>query len=122
MEKVEDPLLWWSKHEGQFSTFSKLAKVILSILGNEIEIEIVLSIASIFTRLWCYHHGSKNLDLLLLLIKNWPNDPIIGFEAKGGPLKGVDEFGDIEEEILNSLDTEVEGYVEECVRNWDIFP
>jgi hypothetical protein len=79
--------------------------VILSILGNQIEIEIVFSITSILTCLWYYHCGSKNLYLLVLLIKNWPNDPIIGFEAKGGALKGVDEFGDIEEEILDFLDT-----------------
>jgi hypothetical protein len=90
------------------------------------EIEIVFLIASIFTCLWCYHRGSKNLDLLVLLIKNWLNESIIGFEAKGRPLKSVDEFGDTKEEILDLLDTEfvneVEGYVEECVHNWDIFP
>jgi hypothetical protein len=47
----------------------------------------------------------KEPNLLVLLIKNWHNDPTIGFEAKGGPLKGVDEFGDPEEEILTLLDT-----------------
>ncbi len=100
--------------------------MILGIPGSQIEIEIVFSIGDILTCVWCYHHGSKNLDLLVLLIKNWPNDPIIGFEAKGGSLKGVDAFGDTEEEILDLLYTEflneVEGYVEECVHNWDIFP
>ncbi len=60
----------------------------------------------------------KNLDLLILLIKNWPNDPTIGFEVKKGP-QDVDEFGEVEEEILNLLDVkfldEVEDHVEECV-------
>jgi hypothetical protein len=42
---------------------------------------------------------------LVLLIKDWPNDSIVGFEAKGGSLEGVDEFGDAKEEILNLLDT-----------------
>jgi len=106
LEEVEDRLLWWSKHEGQFSTFSELAKVIPGLL--------------------CYHCGSKNPNLLVLLIKNWPNDPTIGFEAQGEPLKGVDEFGDAEEEILDLLDienfNEVEGYVEDYVHNWDILP
>ncbi len=44
----------------------------------------------------------------------------------GGPLKDVDEFGEATEEILNLIDVEfpneVEGYVEECVQNWDMFP
>jgi hypothetical protein len=38
----------------------------------------------------------------------------------------VDEFGEAEEKILNLLDVkflnEVEGYLEECVQNWDMFP
>jgi hypothetical protein len=63
---------------------------------------------------------------LVLLIKNWLDDPIIGFEAMGGPLKDVDEFGEPEEKILNLIDVkfpnEVEGYVEKCVQNWDMFP
>jgi hypothetical protein len=63
---------------------------------------------------------------LVLLIKNWLDGPIIGFEAMGEPLKDVDEFGEVEENILNLIDVEfpneVEGYVEECVQNWDMFP
>ncbi len=38
--------------------------------------------------------GPRNLNILVLLIKNWPNDPIIGFETMGGPLKDEDEFGE----------------------------
>ncbi len=44
----------------------------------------------------------------------------------GGSLKDVDEFGEAEEEVLNLIDAkfpnEVEGYVEECVKKWDMFP
>ncbi len=47
----------------------------------------------------------KNLDLLVLLIKNWNDDPTIGFEAKKGS-QDVNEFGEVEEEILNLLDAE----------------
>ncbi len=58
------------------------------------------------------------MDLLILLIKNWPNDPTIGFEIKRG-LQDVDEFGEVEEEILDLLDVkffyEVEDHVKECV-------
>jgi hypothetical protein len=63
---------------------------------------------------------------LVLLVKNWHDDPIIGFEVMGGPLKDVDKFGEVEKEVLDSIDdkfpNEVEGYVEECVQNWDMFP
>jgi hypothetical protein len=45
------------------------------------------------------------LDLLVFLIKNWLDDPIIGFEVKKGP-QGVDEFGEAKEEILGLLDVE----------------
>ncbi len=121
---VEDPFLWWSKHEGQFSTIVRLAKTILGIIGSQIERERVLSIAGILTCLCRF--GSKNLDLLVLLIKNWLDDPVVGFEAEGGSLKGMDEFGEAKEEILDLLDAifpnEVEGYVEKCVWIWDMFP
>jgi hypothetical protein len=57
----------------------------------------------------------KNLDLLVFLIKNWPNDPTIGSKAKKGS-QHVDEFGEAKEEILDLLDAkfldEVEDHVE----------
>jgi len=52
----------------------------------------------ILTSLCCCIFGLKNLDLLVLLIKNWLNDPTMGFEVKKGP-QDVDEFGKAEEEI-----------------------
>jgi len=63
-----------------------------------------------------FHHcclGPKNLDLLVLLIKNWPNDPTIGFEAKGRLLKNVDEFGEVDENILDLLDAKFPNEVED---------
>jgi len=106
LEEVENPFLWWSKHEGQFSTIVKLAKTILGIPGSQIEIERVLSIVGILTSLSCCCFCSKNLDLLVLLIKNWLDDPIVGFEVKRGSLEGMDEFGEAKEEILDLLDAE----------------
>jgi hypothetical protein len=37
LEEAKDPLLWWSKHEGVFSIAAKLAKMIIGILGSQIE-------------------------------------------------------------------------------------
>ncbi len=118
LAEAEDLFLWWSKHEKQFPTFAYLARAIISILGRQIIIERVFSIAGIFTSLHHCKFGLKNLDLLVLLIKNWHDDPTIGFEAKKG-LQNVDEFREAEEEILDVLDVEfpdeVEDHVEECV-------
>jgi hypothetical protein len=50
LEEVED-LLWWSKHEGQFSIVAKLVKAILSIPSSEIKIERVFLVACIFISL-----------------------------------------------------------------------
>jgi hypothetical protein len=46
-EEVEDPLLWWSKHEGQFPTNVVLARAILGKPSSHIETKKVFSIASI---------------------------------------------------------------------------
>jgi hypothetical protein len=67
----------------------------------------------------------KNLDLLILLIKNWPNNPCANVE--GDRLQGVDGFGEVEENLLDVLDidfpNEVGGYVEEDnVQNWELYP
>ncbi len=68
--------------------------------------------------------GLKNLDLLVLLIKNWHDDPTIGFQAKSGP-QDVDKFGKAKEETLDLLDVEfsneVEDHVEDCVQNWNMY-
>jgi hypothetical protein len=63
--EVEDRLLWWSKHEGQFPTIAYLARAILGIPYSQIETKRVFFIAGILT---CLHHcilGLKNLDLLV---------------------------------------------------------
>jgi hypothetical protein len=65
--------------------------------------------------------GAKNLDLLVLLIKNWPNYLTSGFEEK----IGVVDLGGFDE-VLYVIDFEfpheVDGHVEECIKNWDIYP
>jgi hypothetical protein len=123
LEKVEGFLLWWSKHKRQFSTIAYLARTILGIPSSHIEIERIYFIASILINLRNCHLDLKNLDLL---IKNWLDDPIVGFDAKGGPPKDVDDFGETHEMILDLQDAnffdEVDGCVEECVQNWNMFP
>jgi hypothetical protein len=44
----------------------------------------------------------KNLDLLVLIIKNWLDDPTIVVEDKEGP-KDVDRFGEGTRRIYSRL-------------------
>ncbi len=68
--------------------------------------------------IWC-----EGFDLLVLLIKNWLDEPIVGVEDKWGS-KYVDGFGQVEEEILDVMDIEcfdeVEDHVKDCTQNRDI--
>ncbi len=76
------------------------------------------SIVRILTSLcWCCL-GAKNLYLLILLIKNWPDDPCVGLED-------VERFEELEEGLLNVLAFEfpkaIECYIEECQNDWETF-
>ncbi len=60
--------------------------------------EIIFSITRIFIGFCQLQLGAKNLDLLVLLIKNWHYVPIVGFEDNRRP-KYVDGFGEAKEDI-----------------------
>lgn len=45
----------------------------------------------------------KNLDLLVLIIKNWLDDPTIVVEDKEGPKEDVDRFGERTRRIYSRL-------------------
>ncbi len=82
----------------------------------------MISIARILTSFHQCPIGSKSLDLLVLLIKNWLNDLIANAHDK----RYMDEFGEIEGNILDVMHVEfleeVDDHVEECVQNWDMYP
>ncbi len=118
LEEAEGPLIWWSQHEFFFPIVTYLARTILGIPRNRIETKRVFSIIRILTSLrWCWL-GAKNLDLLVLLIKNWLNDPTIRFYDKTS-LANLDVFGEVEEDILDVIDFEfpnkVDDHLEECI-------
>jgi hypothetical protein len=60
--------------------------------------EVIFSITRIFIGFCQLQLGAKNLDLLILLIKNWHDALIVGIEDKRG-LKYVDGFGEAKEDI-----------------------
>ncbi len=91
----------------------------LGILGSQIEVEKVFSIARILTSLhWC-RLGAKNLDLLVLLIKIGQTTPLLDFDDKTS-LANLDVFGEVDEDILDVIDFEFLDQVddiEECIRD-----
>jgi hypothetical protein len=55
VKDIKCPLEWWGKHESLFATITFLAHQILAIVGFQIEIENIFSLARIFTNLRkCY--------------------------------------------------------------------
>ncbi len=55
------PFEWWGKHEAMFSIIGFLAHQIFRIIGSQIEIERIFSLANILTNLMRYCLQSKNL-------------------------------------------------------------
>ncbi len=56
-----------------------LAKQILGISGFQIETKRVFSLASVLTTLWHNHLQMENLDQIIMVVKNWPNDPWLNY-------------------------------------------
>ncbi len=118
LEEAENPFFCGQSMKDNFPTYAYLTRIILSIHGNQIETDKVFSVVGIFTNLcWC-RLGAKNLDLLVLLIKNWLDDPTTIFDDKAS-LVDLDVFGEVEEDILYVIDSkfpnEVDDYLKECI-------
>lgn len=62
----------------QFLNVCFLAKQIVGILGNQIECESIFSILRVLTSLGKCRLGLTNLDALVMICKNWPNDTRLG--------------------------------------------
>lgn len=54
--------------------------------------------------------GSKNLDQLVLLVKNWPDDPCTGCDAQC-----LDDFCEEEADLIDQPEKELEGETEELL-------
>jgi hypothetical protein len=61
-------------HENQFPIVGFLAKQILGIPGSQIKIERVLNLVGVLIALQCYCLQVENLDHIIMVVKNWPND------------------------------------------------
>jgi len=66
----------------------------------------------IFTSLHRCRLGAKNLDFLVLGIKNLPDDPTTRFDDKAS-LVDLNMFGEVEEDILDVIDFEFPNKVDD---------
>ncbi len=61
-----------------FPIFAFLACQVLGIVGSQIEIERIYFLVDILTNLMRCHLQTNNLERLIFISKNWPNDFMVG--------------------------------------------
>ena len=106
-----DPLAWWRVHENHFPNVGHLAKQILGIPGSQIETERVFSIAGVLTALRRCRLQVENLDRLVMVVKNWPNDPRLDCKATASMKEFMAVETSLTEENYDFI--EVAGYFED---------
>ena len=108
VEQSKCPLQWWKLHEPKFPTVALLARQIPGIPGSQIETERIFSIAGVLTALRRCRLQTKNLDKMIFVLKNWPNDPRQGYY----PFKELGDYdevkADLDEELEAKFDTEID--------------
>jgi intracellular sulfur oxidation DsrE/DsrF family protein len=90
----------------QFLVF--FSKQILGLIGSQIDIERIFSIIHILTNLEKYHLQLENLENLISMTKNWPNDVRVGVQAHSSMLELINCELDFKEldEFQNSFELE----------------
>jgi hypothetical protein len=70
-----NPFVGWKTHEGQFLNVGFFAKQVFGILGFQIEIEKMFNLIGVLRTLEPSYLQVQNLDKIITIINNWPNDP-----------------------------------------------
>ncbi len=78
VKDIKCPLEWWGKHECLFSIVTFLAHHVLGIVGSQRKTEKIFSLIGIFTNFRRCHLQLDNLDMLIFVLKIWPNNPKVG--------------------------------------------
>ena len=112
--EAEEPLTWWKLNASRFPSVSFLARQILAIPGSQIETERIFSIAGVLTSLRHCRLGLNNLDSLIMINKNWPDDSRHECEVTE-VVKDVEDYFAKEMERVDEAEAEIEeaGYFEE---------
>jgi hypothetical protein len=103
-DECKDPLAWWRAQEGHFSYVGFLVRQILGIVGSQIEVERVFSIASICTNLHHSRLGTESIEMLISIYKNIPKDVRVGGSLSMHKFMEMEEIlMDENEEVIASL-------------------
>jgi hypothetical protein len=108
MEICKCVLSWWYIEEQANSIMVILTQQILGILASYIKIERIFLIGKIFTTLWRYWFQIDNLDKLMFVNKNWPNDLCVGCLK----LTNLASICEVECNLTKELDTKFVDVIE----------
>jgi len=92
-----NPFTRWAKHEQWFPNLTYVAQQEMGIVGSQIEIERIFSMAKVITSLKRCWLRIENLDKLVLIMKNWLDD--LKFGCTNGP-KSFEEFLNSEDGVV----------------------
>ncbi len=81
---------------------------ILGIVGIQIETKWIFFVAGILTKLYRCRLGIQNLNQLVIISKNWPNDPHFGCEALILRAKSFDDFDNVKVDFLDQIEEDLE--------------
>jgi hypothetical protein len=87
------------KHKTMFPTIGFLTHQILGIVGSQIEMQKIFLLASIFTKLRKCHLQLNNLERLIFVRKNWPNDIRLDSKPRSNLMELIEkdlDFGEFE--------------------------
>ncbi|KAK3244041.1 hypothetical protein CYMTET_46331 [Cymbomonas tetramitiformis] len=103
-DKEFSVLDWWAQCGGQFPSLRMLAQIIFSIPGSEIENERVFSIAGCVASIKRNSVRSENLDMIVHINQNHPNDPLIGMQTTKGRVDSLKEVEVAEEDMADHFE------------------
>lgn len=95
--EYDSPLAWWRKHEKEFRNVAFLARQILGIVGSQVEIENIFSIAGVILSQQRRRLGINHLEKLAFISKNWPDERN---NAGKSEVESIEHFLEIEDRII----------------------
>jgi hypothetical protein len=93
-KEIKCPLQRWQKHESIFPIVGFLAQQILGIVESQIETGRIFPLDGIFTNLRRCRLQTENLEKLVFVNKNWPNDTKVGWKSSSD----IVEFMEMDEQ------------------------
>jgi len=94
------PFQWWLKLEAMVPIVGFfILQILLGIVGSQIKMKRIFFLAKIFINLKRYHLQSNNLDKLILVNKNWPNDLRVGYKSPSSLIEFIEMDANLEEEL-----------------------